>query len=58
MGHPSNTGLVWVRSLTTATTANAWPVGKGEVVNISVDNFRDLQILIAADTEKLIVAYA
>lgn len=58
MGHPDNTGLVWVRNLNTATTSNAWPLGKGEVVNLSVDNFRDLQMLIAADTEKLIVAYA
>lgn len=58
MGHPDNNGKVWVRSLATATVNNSWPIGAGEVVNISVDNFRDLQMLIAADTEKLIVAYA
>ena len=57
MGHPDNDGKVWVRSLSTATTSNAWPLGKGEIVNISVDNLRDLQMLIASDTEKLIVAY-
>lgn len=57
MGHPDNSGKVWVRSLATATTSNSWPLGAGEVVNISVDNFRDLQMLIASDTEKLIVAY-
>ena len=58
MGHPDNEDKVWVRSLSTATTSNAWPLGAGEVVNLSVDNFRDLQMLIVADTEKLIVAYA
>lgn len=58
MGHPDNGGKVWVRSLSTATTSNAWPLGKGEIVNLSVDNFRDLQMLIVVDTEKLIVAYA
>jgi len=58
MGHPSNTGKVWVRSMSTATTSNAWPLGKGEAINLSVDNLRDLQMLIVVDTEKLIVAYA
>jgi len=58
MGHPSNTGKVWIRSLSVATVNNAWPLGAGEVQNMSVDNFRDLQMLIVVDTEKLIVAYA
>jgi len=58
MGHPDNTGKVWVRSLVEATVNNAWPLGAGEATNISVDNFRDLQMLIVVDGEKLIVAYA
>lgn len=58
MGHPDNGGKVWVRSLSVATTSNSWPLGKGEMVNLSVDNLRDLQMLIVVDTEKLIVAYA
>lgn len=58
MGHPDNGGKVWVRALATATTANAWPIGSGEIVSMSVDNFRDLNMLIAVDTEILIVAYA
>jgi len=58
MGHPSNTGKVWVRSLATANVDNAWPLGAGEVTNLSVDNFRDLQMLIVVAGEKLIVAYA
>jgi len=58
MGHPSNGGKVWVRSLATATVDNAWPLGPGEVKNFSVDNLRDLQMLIVVDTERLIVSYA
>lgn len=58
MGHPDNGGLIWVRNLSTATTSNAWPLAAGQVVNISVDNCRDLQMLLVVDTEKLIVAYA
>lgn len=58
MGHPDNTGKVWVRTLATATVSNSWPLGAGEVINFSVDNFRDLEMLIVVDTEKLIVAYA
>jgi len=58
MGHPDNAAKVWVRTLATATTGNSWPLGAGEVVNLSVDNMRDLQMLIVSDTEKLIVAYA
>ncbi len=58
MGHPDNTGKVWVRSMVVATTANAWPLGAGEIYNISVDNLRDLQMLIVEDGEKLIASYA
>lgn len=58
MGHPDNTGKVWVRSLVTATTANAWPLAAGNVVTISVDNYRDLEALIVVDGEKLICAIA
>ncbi len=58
MGHPDNTDKVWVRSLATATTSNAWPLGKGEVVGISVDNYRDLQGLIVVDGEVIICAIA
>lgn len=58
MGHPDNTGKVWVRPLATATVDNAWPLGAGEVVSISVDNYRDLNALLVVDGEKLIVAIA
>ena len=57
MAHPDNTGKVWVRTMTDATTANSWPLAAGEVINFAVDNLRDLRMLIVTDTEKLIVAY-
>ena len=58
MGHPDNTGKVWVRTLSVAQVTDSWPLGAGEVVNLSVDNLRDLQMLIVVDGEKLITAYA
>ena len=58
MGHPDNKEFVWVRTLSTAEVTNSWPLGPGDVKNFSVDNLRDLQMLIVADTEKLIVSYA
>jgi hypothetical protein len=57
MAHPDNSGKVWVRTLTAATTSNSWPLAAGEVINFAVDNVRDLRMLIVTDTEKLIVAY-
>lgn len=58
MGHPDNTGKVWVRSRTTAAINNAWPLAAGEVINFNVDNLSDLQMLIVVSGESLIVAYA
>ena len=58
MGHPDNTGTVWVRTGVIATTSNAWPLLAGEVFSFEVDNLNELQMLIAVDGEKLIVAYA
>ena len=58
MGHPANSGKVWVRTLSTAELTNSWPLGAGEVWTASVDNLRDLRMLIVEDTETLIVSYA
>lgn len=58
MGHPDNTGKVWVRSSTTATINNAWPLAAGEVVNFTLDNLKQLKMLIVTDGEKVIVAYS
>ena len=58
MADPTNTGIVWVRTLTTATTMNAWPLGVGEVVNLAMDNYRDLRALIVTHADMLICAIA
>ena len=58
MAHPDNTGRVWVRTGDAATVDNAWPLAAGEWFSFNVTNLSDLQMLIAVDGEKLIVAYA
>jgi hypothetical protein len=58
MGHPSNTGPVWVKTGETATTGNAWPLDAGEVINFNVANLNELRMLIVVSGEALIVAYA
>jgi len=57
MGHPDNTGKVWVRPDKTASVNNAWPLSTGEVVGFTLDNLKQLNMLIAVAGEKLIVAY-
>lgn len=57
MAHPDNTGVIWVRPDKTATVDNAWPLAKGEVVNFTLDNLKQLNMLIVTDGEKVIVAY-
>ena len=57
MGHPDNTGTVWVRPDVEATTDNAWPLKASEAVSIAVHNLKQLQMLIVVDGEKLIVAH-
>ena len=58
MGHPDNTGVVWVRPDKAATIANAWPLGDGEVVSFTLDNLKQLNMLIVVGGEKVIVAYS
>lgn len=58
MGHPDNTGDVWIRTGDAATVNNAWPLAAGEVFSFNVDNLSELQMLIVVSGEKLIVAYA
>ncbi len=58
MGEPSNTGTIWVRTLKTATTTNAWPLAAGEVVNLSADNYRDVRALVVDHADVLICAIA
>lgn len=58
MGHPDNTGLVWVRPYKGAATSNAWPLAASEVVNFTLDNLQQLNMLIVVDGEKVIVGYS
>jgi len=57
MGHPDNTGKVWVRPDKMATVNNSWALSAGEVVGFTVDNLKQLNMLIVVDGEKLICAY-
>ncbi len=58
MADPTNTGTIWVRTLTTATAMNAWPLAVGEVITLSMDNYRDLRALIVTHADMLICAIA
>ena len=58
MGHPDNTGKVWVRIGAVATVNNSWPLAAGEIFVFNVDNLSELQMLLVVSGEKLIVAYA
>ncbi|KKL54951.1 hypothetical protein LCGC14_2260300 [marine sediment metagenome] len=58
MGEPTNTGTIWVRTLKDATVTNAWPLGVGEVITLSMDNYRDLRALIVTHADVLICAIA
>jgi len=57
MAHPDNTGKVWVKPHATATVNNAWPLDKGDVVGLSISNLNMLNLLIAVNGEKAIIAY-
>lgn len=58
VAHPANTGYVWVRPRSAATTANAIPLEKGQHWTFSVENLNELYALIAALGDTLIVAYS
>lgn len=58
MGHPDNTGSVWVRPSVAATVNNSWPLAKGEVVSFTLDNLKQLNMLMVEDGDIVIVAYS
>lgn len=58
MGHPDNAGTVWVRPRVAATVNNALPLAAGEVVNFTLDNLKQLNMLMVVDGDKIIVAYS
>jgi len=57
MGHPENTDTVWVRPDKTATVDNAWPLNAGDVVVFTIDNLKQLNMLMVVASEKIIVGY-
>jgi len=57
MAHPDNTGSIWVRPGTTATVNNSWPLAKGEVVGFTLDNLKQLNMLMVTDGDIVIVGY-
>ena len=58
MAHPANTNNVWIRPKDVATRDNSWPLAAGEVVGFSLDNLKQLNIMIVTAGEKVIVAYS
>lgn len=58
MAHPDNTGKVWVRPDKTAAINNAWPLSASEVVNFTLDNLKQLNMLMVVDGDEVIVAYS
>jgi len=58
MAHPDNTGKVWVRPGGTAATNNSWPLAAGEVVNFTLDNLKQLSMLMVTEGDIVIVAYS
>lgn len=57
MGHPDNTDIVWVRPNPTATVNNAWPLAAWDVVKFTLDNIKQLNMLIVISGEKVIVSH-
>jgi len=58
MGHPDNTGLVWVKNDEVATANNGWPLGSGDIMSFTLDNLSNLHLYIVTTAEKAIVAYS
>ena len=58
IGHPDNADLVWIAPRKTASATNGIPIAKNQSVTLSVENLDELNALIVANGEKLIVAYS
>ncbi|MBA7538866.1 hypothetical protein ES705_31143 [subsurface metagenome] len=57
MGHPANGDTIWVRPHKIATTGNAWPLLKYDVVSFTITNLSMLHILIETAGERAVIAY-
>ena len=58
MAHPDNTGRVWVKPYETATVNNGIPLDAGDAIPVSISNLNLLNLLIAVNGEKAIIAYS
>ena len=58
MGHPDNTGNIWVRTKKVATVNTAWPLSANDVTGFTITNLNLLHILTVVDGEKAIIAYS
>ena len=58
IGHPDNTGKIWVRTDVVATVDNAVPLDAKDRVGFSINNLAELQLFVAVDEETAIVMYA
>ena len=57
MGHPDNTGTVWIRPYKTASVDNAWPLAAWDIQRFTLDNLKQLNMLMVVDGDIVIVAY-
>lgn len=55
---PDNTGNIYIRTRTAATTANSVVLGKGMSMTLSVENLNELHVLIAKTGDTLCVMYS
>lgn len=58
MGHPDNTGKIWVRTKKAASVDNAWPLDANDATGFTITNLNMLHILTVLDGEKAIIAYS
>lgn len=58
VAHPDNTGRVWVKPNATATVNNAIPLDAGDSLPVSIFNLNMLNLLIATNGEKALIAYS
>jgi hypothetical protein len=58
IAHADNSGRVWVRVNGTATVNNAIPLEAGDALSVSIINLNMLNLLIATNGEKAIIAYS
>jgi len=58
MGHPDNTGLVWVKNDEVATADNGWPLAAGDIMSLTIDNLINLHLYIVETLETAIIAYS